>query len=505
MSIEIKAPTFPESVADGTVATWYKQPGEACSRDEHIVDIETDKVVLEVVAPADGVLQEILKAEGDIVISDEVLAVFVAGGAAAPVVAASATTATAATGAETVDIKAPIFPESVADGTVATWHKQPGEACARDEHIVDIETDKVVLEVVAPADGVIGTIVAAEGDTVLSNQVLAQFLVGAASGVVTTAVAETTTTAVGDEDGVAGPAARKALAEAGLTVAQVKGTGKGGRITKEDVDAATKQAPVMAPVAVAAPAPAPTKVAPAAAPLANTDGRVEKRVPMTRLRATIARRLVEAQQTAAMLTTYNEVNMGPIMELRAKYKDLFLKTHNGTKLGFMSFFVKATTEALKRFPAVNASIDGNDMVYHGYQDIGVAVSTSRGLMVPVLRNTDAMGLADIESNIMDFAVRGRDGKLGLDDMQGGTFTITNGGTFGSLLSTPILNPPQTAILGMHKIQDRPMAVNGQVVIQPMMYLALSYDHRMIDGKEAVQFLVTVKELLEDPARLLLDV
>jgi len=267
---------------------------------------------------------------------------------------------------------------------------------------------------------------------------------------------------------------------------------------------AKASAPAPAAPAKAASAPASK---PASAPVAalGADGRIEKRVPMTRLRATIAKRLVEAQQTAAMLTTYNEVNMAPVMELRAKYKDLFAKTHNGTKLGFMSFFVKAATEALKRFPAVNASIDGNDMVYHGYQDIGVAVSTDRGLMVPVLRNTEAMGLADIESTIMDFALRGRDGKLGMNDMQGGTFTITNGGTFGSLMSTPIINPPQTAILGMHKIQDRPMAVNGQVVIQPMMYLALSYDHRMIDGKEAVQFLVTIKELLEDPARLLLEI
>ncbi len=501
MSIEIKAPVFPESVADGTVATWYKKAGESCTRDEHIVDIETDKVVLEVVAPADGVIQNILKDEGDTVLSNEVLAMFSEGGAAAPAApaAASAPVAAASASAETVDIKAPTFPESVADGTVVTWYKQPGEACDRDEHLVDIETDKVVLEVVAPAAGVIGEFIANEGDTVLSDQVLATFLIGATGGAAAPAAPTAEVAAEdGDVDGVAGPAARKALAEAGLTVAQVKGTGKGGRITKEDVDAAAKQQ--AAKPAAAAPAPAPV-----AAPLANTEGRIEKRVPMTRLRATIARRLVEAQQTAAMLTTYNEVNMGPIMELRGKYKELFLKKHNGTKLGFMSFFVKACTEALKRFPAVNASIDGNDMVYHGYQDIGVAVSTSRGLMVPVLRSTDSMGLADIESTIMDFALRGRDGKLGLDDMQGGTFTITNGGTFGSLLSTPILNPPQTAILGMHKIQERPMAVNGQVVIQPMMYLALSYDHRMIDGKEAVQFLVTVKELLEDPARLLLDV
>jgi len=509
MSIEIKAPVFPESVADGTVATWHKQPGEACSRDEHIVDIETDKVVLEVVAPADGVIQTILKGEGDVVLSAEVLAVFVAGDAAvaadapaaAPVAAAPVA---AAASTESVEIKAPVFPESVADGTVAAWHKQPGELCERDEHIVDIETDKVVLEVVAPAAGVIGNVLAAEGDTVLSAQALATFLVGA-TGSSAAPVVATVDATDGDDDAAAGPAARKAMAEAGLTLAQVKGTGKGGRITKEDVDAAQKQV-----AAKVAPAPAaPVKAAPvkpaAAAPLANTDGRVEKRVPMTRLRATIAKRLVEAQQTAAMLTTYNEVDMGPVMELRKKYKDLFLKTHNGTKLGFMSFFVKAVTESLKAFPAVNASIDGNDMVYHGYQDIGVAVSTSRGLMVPVLRNTDSMGLADIESGIMDYAIRGRDGKLGLDDMQGGTFTITNGGTFGSLMSTPILNPPQTAILGMHKIQDRPMAVNGQVVIRPMMYLALSYDHRMIDGKEAVQFLVKVKDLLEDPARLLLEV
>ncbi|MEP0073756.1 MAG: 2-oxoglutarate dehydrogenase complex dihydrolipoyllysine-residue succinyltransferase [Marinomonas sp.] len=501
MSIEIKAPTFPESVADGTVATWYKQPGEACARDEHIVDIETDKVVLEVVAPADGVLKEVLKAEGDVVLSDEVLAVFESGAAAsaAPAEKAAAPAAAAPAAAqESVQIKAPTFPESVAEGSVAAWHKQPGEACTRDEHIVDIETDKVVLEVVAPADGVIGDILKAEGDTVLSDEVLANFLVGASGAAAAPeAAAPASAAEEGDEDGVAGPAARKALAEAGLTAAQVKGTGKGGRITKEDVDAAVKAKPAAAPAAKAA--------APAAMPALGADGRVEKRVPMTRLRATIAKRLVEAQQTAAMLTTYNEVNMGPIMEIRKKYKDQFMKTHNGTKLGFMSFFVKAATEALKRFPAVNASIDGNDMVYHGYQDIGVAVSTDRGLMVPVLRNTEAMGLADIESTIMDFALRGRDGKLGMDDMQGGTFTITNGGTFGSLMSTPIINPPQTAILGMHKIQERPMAVNGQVVIQPMMYLALSYDHRMIDGKEAVQFLVTIKDLLEDPARLLLEI
>ena len=401
-----------------------------------------------------------------------------------------------------IEIKAPTFPESVADGTIATWHKQPGEACSADDLIVDIETDKVVLEVVAPEDGVISEILKGEGDTVLSDEVIAQFTAGAAGAAAP--AAEAATALAGEADKV-GPAARKLIDENGLDASKITGTGKNGGITKEDVQNFIKNG-AAAPAPAAAPAAAPVS-APVAAPAVNVAAgeRVEKRVPMTRLRATIAKRLVEAQQNAAMLTTYNEVNMKPVMELRKQYKELFEKTHNGTRLGFMSFFVKAATEALKRFPAVNASIDGNDMVYHGYQDIGVAVSTDRGLMVPVLRDTDAMSLADVESTIADFGKRGRDGKLGLDDMQGGTFTITNGGVFGSLMSTPILNPPQTAIMGMHKIQERPMAVNGQVEILPMMYLALSYDHRMIDGKEAVQFLVTIKELLEDPARMLLEV
>ncbi len=395
-----------------------------------------------------------------------------------------------------IEIKAPTFPESVADGTVATWHKQPGEAVSRDELIVDIETDKVVLEVVAPADGALAEIIKGEGSTVLSDEVIALFVAGAVAEA-TPAAASPAAIVEGDADAVAGPAARKILDENNLDASQVAGTGKGGRVTKEDVVNHLKNKPAAVATQTVAVTPVVDVVAAGA--------RVEKRVPMTRLRATIAKRLVDAQQTAAMLTTYNEVNMKPIMDLRKQYKELFEKTHNGTRLGFMSFFVKAATEALKRFPAVNASIDGSDMVYHGYQDIGVAVSTARGLMVPVLRDTDAMSLAGVESAIADFGARGRDGKLGIADMQGGTFTITNGGVFGSLMSTPILNPPQTAILGMHKIQDRPMAVNGQVVIQPMMYLAVSYDHRMIDGKEAVQFLVTIKELLEDPTRMLLDV
>ena len=406
-----------------------------------------------------------------------------------------------------IEIKAPTFPESVADGTVATWHKQPGEAVQRDELIVDIETDKVVLEVVAPANGSLKNILKEEGDVVLSDEVLAVFVEG---DVAADAPAEAPAEAEGSDDSasddaVAGPAARKLAAEKGVNLADVKGTGKGGRVTKEDVQNHLKAAPA-APAAATKTASAPAAKAADSAPAMNlpVGERIEKRVPMTRLRATIARRLVEAQQNAAMLTTYNEVNMKPVMELRAKYKDRFEKAH-GVKLGFMSFFTKAATEALKRFPAVNASIDGNDMVYHGYQDIGVAVSSDRGLVVPVLRDTDGMGLAEIESTIADFGKRARDGKLGIEEMQGGTFTISNGGIFGSLMSTPILNPPQTAIMGMHKIQERPMAVDGEVVILPMMYLALSYDHRMIDGKEAVQFLVTIKELLEDPARLLLDI
>ncbi|MEO6698193.1 MAG: 2-oxoglutarate dehydrogenase complex dihydrolipoyllysine-residue succinyltransferase [Paraperlucidibaca sp.] len=397
-----------------------------------------------------------------------------------------------------VEIKAPVFPESVADGTLATWHKKPGEAVKRDELIVDIETDKVVLEVLAPADGMISDVLKQEGDTVLSQEVLAHFTEGAAAApapavsapVPATAPAVATTAA-------AGPAARKAAAESGVALDTVEGTGKGGRVTKADVQSAKAT-----PTPAATPAPAAPAAAPAVA-LAVGE-RVEKRVPMTRLRAKVAERLLEAKQSTAMLTTFNEVNMKPIMDLRKQYVDKFEKVH-GVRLGFMSFFVKAAVEALKRFPAVNASIDGHDIVYHGYNDIGVAVSSDRGLVVPVLRNAEYMSLAEIEKTIMGYGKKARDGKLSMDDMTGGTFTISNGGVFGSLLSTPILNPPQTAILGMHKIQDRPMAVNGQVVILPMMYLAVSYDHRLVDGKEAVSFLVAIKELIEDPARMLLEI
>ncbi|HCW0899570.1 TPA: 2-oxoglutarate dehydrogenase complex dihydrolipoyllysine-residue succinyltransferase [Pseudomonas aeruginosa] len=407
-----------------------------------------------------------------------------------------------------IEIKAPTFPESVADGTVATWHKKPGEAVKRDELIVDIETDKVVIEVLAEADGVLAEIIKNEGDTVLSNELLGKLNEGGAAAPAAPAAAAPAAApaaqaaapaAAGGDDAILSPAARKLAEEAGIDPNSIAGTGKGGRVTKEDVVAAV-EAKKNAPAAPAKPA------APAAeAPIFAAGDRVEKRVPMTRLRAKVAERLVEAQSAMAMLTTFNEVNMKPIMDLRSKYKDLFEKKHNGVRLGFMSFFVKAATKALKRFPGVNASIDGNDIVYHGYQDIGVAVSSDRGLVVPVLRNAEFMSLAEIEGGIANFGKKAKEGKLTIEDMTGGTFTISNGGVFGSLLSTPIVNPPQTAILGMHKIQERPMAVNGQVVILPMMYLALSYDHRLIDGKEAVSFLVAIKDLLEDPARLLLDV
>ncbi|MFO1416620.1 MAG: 2-oxoglutarate dehydrogenase complex dihydrolipoyllysine-residue succinyltransferase [Acinetobacter sp.] len=398
------------------------------------------------------------------------------------------------------EIKAPVFPESVADGTIATWHKKVGEPVSRDEVICDIETDKVVLEVVAPADGSLVAIIKGEGDTVLSDEVIAQFEAGAVSGAADTqavqsaAPAQVEQAVANTEAGAApvvpvqdqAPAVRKALSETGINAADVQGTGRGGRITKEDV--ASHQA----------------KPAASVQPLSVAVGeRIEKRVPMTRLRKRVAERLLAATQQTAMLTTFNEVNMKPIMEMRKQYKDAFEKRH-GARLGFMSFFVKAATEALKRYPAVNASIDGDDIVYHGFYDIGVAVSSDRGLVVPILRDTDRMNYAEVENGIAAYAAKAREGKLSIEEMTGGTFTITNGGTFGSLLSTPILNQPQTAILGMHKIQERPMAVNGQVEILPMMYLALSYDHRLIDGKEAVGFLVTIKELLEEPAKLILD-
>ncbi|MBU1554764.1 MAG: 2-oxoglutarate dehydrogenase complex dihydrolipoyllysine-residue succinyltransferase [Gammaproteobacteria bacterium] len=395
-----------------------------------------------------------------------------------------------------MEIKVPVLPESVADATIATWHVKTGEAVSRDQVLVDIETDKVVLEVVAQADGVMGEIIHDTGATVTAEEVIGKMEAGGAPAAKkddAPAKAEAAPAAADDSnDDALSPSVRRMIAEKGLDASKIKGSGKNGRVTKEDVEKFVAGAPAKA-------------AAPAAAPVAAVAGdRSQKRVPMTRLRKTIANRLLEAKNSTAMLTTFNEVNMKPIMDLRKQYQDVFEKRH-GIRLGFMSFYVKAVTEALKRFPEVNAAIDGDDIVYHNYFDVSIAVSTPRGLVTPVLRDCDKMNLAEIEKAIKDLAIKGRDGKLVMDDLTGGNFTITNGGVFGSLMSTPIINPPQSAILGMHKIQDRVMVVDGKMEILPMMYLALSYDHRIIDGKESVGFLVTIKELLEDPTRILLDI
>ena len=404
-----------------------------------------------------------------------------------------------------VDILVPDLPESVADATVATWHRKPGDAVRRDEVLVEIETDKVVLEVPASADGILDAVLEDEGTTVTSRQILGRLREGNSSGKETSAKSEEkdSTPAQRQQASLAeqnndalSPAIRRLLGEHNLEASAINGTGVGGRITREDVEKHLAKAPA-AKAEAKAPAAAP-------APQAQLGARGEKRVPMTRLRKRVAERLLEAKNSTAMLTTFNEVNMKPIMDLRKQYGDAFEKRH-GIRLGFMSFYVKAVVEALKRYPEVNASIDGDDVVYHNYFDVSMAVSTPRGLVTPVLRDVDLLGMADIEKNIKELAVKGRDGKLTVDDLTGGNFTITNGGVFGSLMSTPIINPPQSAILGMHAIKDRPMAVDGKVEILPMMYLALSYDHRLIDGRESVGFLVTIKELLEDPTRLLLDV
>lgn len=395
-----------------------------------------------------------------------------------------------------IEVKVPALPESVADATVATWHKKIGDTVSRDENLVDLETDKVVLEVPAPADGVLEEICFQVGATVNSGQLLAKISAGKGASTAPNASAEVSKEQSAEpKEQPTSPGVRRLLAEHEIQPAQMTGTGKDGRITKDDVvgfiESNREKAPSTSAIS--------TTVS------SSTNGyREERRVPMTRLRAKIAERLVQAQHNAAMLTTFNEVNLQAVMALRSRYKDSFEKKH-GVKLGFMSFFTRAVVEALKRFPEVNASIDGQDVVYHGYYDVGIAVSTERGLVVPVIRNADQLSMAEIEQTINDSASRARTGKLTLEEMQGGTFTITNGGVFGSLLSMPILNPPQSAILGMHKIEERPVVENGQIVIRPMMYVALSYDHRLIDGKDSVQFLVSVKEFLEDPSRLLLNV
>ncbi len=418
-----------------------------------------------------------------------------------------------------VDVQVPQFSESVSEGTLLTWKKKPGEAVTIDETLVEIETDKVVLEVPAPATGVLAEIGVADGSTVTSQQLLAKIdtegKAGVAAPATTASVAAPAAAAAapaaapaasgGNKGDVAMPAAAKILAEKGLAATDVAGSGKDGRVTKGDALAAGAKpaAPAVTPMAVAAPA---AKLLPAvAAPVQpNLGDRPEQRVPMTRLRARIAERLVQSQSTNAILTTFNEVNMAPVMEMRKKFQEKFEKEH-GVKLGFMSFFVKAAVAALKKYPIINASVDGNDIVYHGYFDIGIAVGSPRGLVVPVLRNVDQMSFADIEKKIAEFGAKAKDGKLSIDELTGGTFSISNGGTFGSMLSTPIINPPQSAILGVHATKDRAVVENGQVVVRPINYLAMSYDHRIIDGREAVLGLVTMKEALEDPARLLFDI
>ncbi len=399
----------------------------------------------------------------------------------------------------TIDIKAPTFPESISEGTVAAWHVMPGESIARDELLVDIETDKVVIEVFSPADGCLTEVIKEEGETVESEEVIARFEAGSIETPTTASVSEPGNSTADEASARLSPAARKLAEENAIDTQELTGTGRDGRITKtdvltvvnagdRDVDDATQSSASVSQEFDSG----------------ELGERVERRVPMTRLRASLAHRLVEGQQTAVTLTTFNEVDMEPIKRIREKYQREFEQSHHGTRLGFMSFFVRASVEALKRFPLVNASIDENDIVYHGYYDIGVAVGTERGLVVPVIRDADALGLAQIEDQVTEYGARARDGKLSLEDLQGGTFTISNGGVFGSLMSTPVLNPPQTAILGMHKIQDRPVVEDGEVVVRPMMYLALSYDHRLIDGQEAVRFLVAIKGMIEDPARILLE-
>ncbi|RMH41827.1 MAG: 2-oxoglutarate dehydrogenase complex dihydrolipoyllysine-residue succinyltransferase [Alphaproteobacteria bacterium] len=520
MTVEVRVPTLGESVTEATVATWFKKPGDTVQADEMLCELETDKVTVEVPAPAAGQLAEIVAPEGATVGVDALLATIEEGAgtsatapaeapeaapAGAPAAAEPAAAPAAPATAGTVDVVVPTLGESVTEATVSTWLKKPGDSVAVDEILCELETDKVSVEVPAPAAGTLTEILAPEGATVKPGAKIATIAAGAGAAATAAPAATPEATGTGapaaagtERDVEHAPSARKLMAEHGLTPDEVSGTGRAGRIMKEDVQRAI-QAAQAAPVAPAAPSAPATPRAPSPA----EDAAREERVRMTRLRKTIARRLKDAQNTAAILTTYNEADMTAIMDLRRKYKDVFEKKH-GVRMGFMSFFVKACCKALFEVPEVNAEIDGDDIVYKKYVHMGVAVGTPQGLVVPVLRDAHQMSFAEIEKGIAELGRKARDGKLSMADMQGGTFTISNGGVYGSLMSSPILNPPQSGILGMHKIQDRPVALNGEVVIRPMMYLALSYDHRIVDGKGAVTFLVRVKEALEDPERLLLD-
>ncbi|MEQ6250098.1 2-oxoglutarate dehydrogenase complex dihydrolipoyllysine-residue succinyltransferase [Sulfitobacter sp. HNIBRBA3233] len=522
MSSEVRVPTLGESVTEATVATWFKKPGDTVAVDEMLCELETDKVTVEVPSPVAGKLEDIIAQEGETVGVDALLATVAEGDSgsdAAPKAKEAAReddakgqaprdavegedTAHAdegGSGGSDVDVMVPTLGESVSEATVSTWFKKVGDTVAQDEMLCELETDKVSVEVPAPAAGTLTEILAEEGSTVEASAKLAVISSGDGAKASAPAHEEAPAPAAkksesSGKDIEDAPSAKKAMAEAGLSRDDVTGTGRDGRIMKEDV-AKALEAGKSAPAA--APAQAPR------APVSADDESREERVKMTRLRQTIAKRLKDSQNTAAMLTTYNEVDMTEVMALRNEYKDLFLKKH-GVKLGFMSFFTKACCHALREVPEVNAEIDGTDVVYKNFVHMGIAAGTPQGLVVPVIRDADSMSFAEIEKAIADKGARARDGKLSMAEMQGGTFTISNGGVYGSLMSSPILNPPQSGILGMHKIQDRPMAINGEVVIRPMMYLALSYDHRIVDGKGAVTFLVRVKEALEDPRRLLMD-
>ena len=494
---EVRVPTLGESVTEATVATWFKKPGDAVAQDEMLCELETDKVTVEVPSPAAGTLTDIVAAEGETVGVDALLANISEGaGAATPAPAVTPAAAPASDAGAAVEVMVPTLGESVSEATVSTWFKQVGDTVQQDEMLCELETDKVSVEVPAPASGTLTEILSAEGATVAAGGKLAVMGGATASATEPAAAAKPAPAAASTSKDVEdSPAAKKAMAEAGISRDAVQGTGRDGRAMKDDVARAVA-------AAASTPAPAPAAAAPRA-PVSADDASREERVKMTRLRQTIAKRLKDSQNTAAMLTTYNEVDMTEVMAVRKEYKDAFEKKH-GARMGFMSFFTKACCHALKEVPEVNAEIDGTDIVYKNYVHMGIAAGTPTGLVVPVIRDADAMSFAEIEKAIAEKGARARDGKLTMAEMQGGTFTISNGGVYGSLMSSPILNPPQSGILGMHKIQERPMAINGQVVIRPMMYLALSYDHRIVDGKGAVTFLVRVKEALEDPRRLLLD-
>jgi len=509
MSTEVRVPTLGESVSEATVATWFKKPGDAVAADEMLCELETDKVTVEVPAPAAGTLGEIVAQEGETVGVDALLATITEGAGASAAAKEETTAEAPAPGdgggdaGKSIDVMVPTLGESVSEATVSTWFKAVGDRVSADEMLCELETDKVSVEVPAPAAGTLTEILAAEGETVQAGGKLALMSSGDGAPAKTgqPAAQPDSDAPPADPSGMVkdvedAPSAKKAMAEKGVSRDQVQGSGRDGRVMKEDV-ARAKDAPKPAAAPAAAPAQAPRAPAPA------EDADREERVKMTRLRQTIAKRLKDSQNTAAMLTTYNEVDMTAVMDLRNEYKDEFNKKH-GVKLGFMSFFTKACCHALKEVPEVNAEIDGTEIVYKNFVHMGIATGTPTGLVVPVIRDVDAMGFAAIEKAIAEKGARARDGKLSMAEMQGGTFTISNGGVYGSLLSSPILNPPQSGILGMHKIQQRPMVVNGEIKARPMMYLALSYDHRIVDGKGAVTFLVRVKDALEDPRRLLMD-